>query len=128
MIRRAVVRALGPVAIVLALGVSLSSCSPPGFTVSTGPRETSVTGRLGGEARGDAGCAWIVTNAGEQIEVVYPNAWHVEFDPVALFDDAGRQVAAKGETIVVEGYFSDVGASACTPQRSFNATRVLVER
>lgn len=123
-----VVRVPGPVIVVLVAAVSLTACSPPGVTVSTGPRETLITGRLGGESRGDAGCAWIATSAGERIEVVYPNAWHVEFDPVALFDDAGQQVAAEGDMIFVDGYFSDVGASACTPQRSFNAIRISVER
>lgn len=125
---RSAVRADVPAVILLMAFVSLSACSPPGVTVSTGPRETSITGRLGGESRADASCAWIETNAGERVEVIYPNGWHVEFDPVALFNAAGRRVAAEGDAIRVEGYFSDVGASVCTPQRSFNATRVSVER
>lgn len=58
--------------------------------------------------------------------MVYPNGWHVEFDPVALFDEAGREIAVVGDTIVVEGYFNDVGASLCNPQRTFVATRVTV--
>ena len=120
-------KALGParsVAAILLIAATLSACAPPGVTVSTGPRETSITGVLGGEARGDAGCAWIQTSSGERVEVVYPNGWHIEFDPVALFDDGGRRVATEGDTLLVGGYFSDVGASLCTPQRSFNATGV----
>lgn len=120
-------QAIGPTVILLIVAVSVSACWP-GVTVSTGPRETIITGSLGGVPRGDAGCAWILTSAGERVEVVYPNAWHVEFDPVALFDDVGRQVAGEGDTLVVDGYFSDIGASVCTPQRNFNATRVSVKR
>lgn len=47
--------------------------------------------------------------------MVYPNGWHVEFDPVALFDETGREVAEQSDTLVVEGYFNDVGASLCNP-------------
>lgn len=112
--------------ILLVGGAVLTACTPPGVTVSTGPRETSITGRLGGEPHGDAGCAWLETDLGDRVEVVYPNGWHVEFDPVALFDEAGREIAVVGDTIVVEGYFNDVGASLCNPQRTFVATRVTV--
>lgn len=116
-------------AIVLLIAVTfLAACTPPGVTLSTGPRETSITGRFGGEPRGDAGCAWIETSSGERVEVVYPNGWHVEFDPLALFDETGRKLAEQGDTLVVEGYFNDVGASLCNPQRAFSATRVSVGR
>ncbi len=115
-------------AVLLIAAAALTACTPPGVTVSTGPRETSITGRFGGEPRGDAGCAWVETGSGQQVEVVYPNGWRVEFDPLALFDESGREVAAAGDTIVVEGYFNDVGASLCNPQRSFVATRVSGEQ
>jgi hypothetical protein len=111
---------------ILLIASTLSACTPPSVTVSTGPRETSITGALGGEARGDAGCAWIETSSGERVEVVYPNGWHVEFDPVALFDNVGRRVATEGDSLLVDGYFSAVGASLCTPRLSFNATGVSV--
>lgn len=111
-------------AVLLITAAVLTACTPPGVTVSTGPRETTITGRFGGEPRGDAGCAWLKTGSGERVEVVYPNGWHVAFDPVALFDANGRKVAAAGDTILVKGYFNDVGASLCSPQRSFVATRV----
>jgi hypothetical protein len=125
--RRIAGPAIWPKVILLIVAVSVSACWPGG-AVNTGPRETSITGRLGGVPRGEAGCAWILTSAGERIEVVYPNAWHVEFDPVAVFDDGGRQVAGEGNTLIVEGYFSDISASVCAPERSFNATRVTVKR
>lgn len=111
-------------AILLIAAVLLPACTPPGVTVSTGPREETITGRLGGEPRGDAGCAWLETGSGQRVEVEYPNGWHVEFDPVAVFDESGHQVAALGDMIEAEGYFNDVGASLCTPQRSFVAIRV----
>jgi len=104
----------------------LTACTPRGTTVSTGPQETTITGRLGGATRGDAGCAWLETSSGERIAVVYPNGWHIEFTRVALFDETGRQVAEDGETLVLDGYFNQVGASVCNPERSFVATRVTV--
>lgn len=118
-------RRLEAAALVLAIAAALMACTPPGTTESTGLRETALTGQLSGEPRGDAGCAWVETAPGERVEVVYPNGWRVEFEPVAVFDEQGRQVAAEGDTLRVEGYFNDVGASLCTAARSFVATRVM---
>lgn len=115
-------------AILLIAALVLPACTPPGVTVSTGPREETIAGRLGGEPRGDGGCAWLETGSGERVEVEYPNGWHVEFDPVALFDENGDQVAGEGDTIRAEGYFNEVGASLCTPQQSFVATRISAVR
>lgn len=84
----------------------------------------TIVGRFGGEARGDAGCAWIQTNSGERVEVTYPNGWRIEFEPPALYDDGGRQRAKPGDILTVTGYFADVGASVCRPQRMFEATEV----
>lgn len=110
----------------LAVLWTLAGCSPPGITVSTGPRETTIAGRFGGEPRGGAGCAWIETSASERIEVAYPNGWRVEFDPLALYDDAGREQAKGGDTLIIDGYYQEVGASICQPQRMFVATDVSV--
>jgi len=107
--------------------LTLSACSPPGFTVSTGPQETTITGEFGGEPRGDSGCAWIQTSSAERVEVTYQNNWRLEFDPPALFDQAGRLRATAGDTLTVVGYFEDVGASICQPQRAFLANDVSVE-
>ena len=107
--------------------VALSGCSPPGFTLSTGPQETTLTGQSGGEPRGDAGCAWIETSGGEKVEVTYPNGWRVEFGPPALYDDAGRLRAKAGDNLTIVGYFEDVEASVCQPQRAFVANEVRGE-
>lgn len=123
MIQGATRRRLATVLLAAAL---LPACTPPGVTESTGPRETTLSGRLGGEPRGDAGCAWVETDTGERVEVVYPNGWHMEFDPVSLFDERGVEVAAAGDRIIVDGYFNDVGASLCNPNRGFVAERVTV--
>lgn len=81
-------------------------------------------GRFAGELPGDGGCAWLETTAGQSVEVAYPNRWRVEFDPLALFDEAGRQRAKDGDMLVVKGYFQEVGASICQQQRIFVATEV----
>jgi hypothetical protein len=101
-----------------------AGCTPGGVTVSTGPEATTIKGRFAGEPRGDAGCAWLETTAGEQIEVAYPNGWRIEFDPLVLSDDADRLRARSGDWLTVKGYFQEVGASICQPQRMFVATEV----
>lgn len=111
-------------AIALLCVLSLVGCTPPGVTVSTGPQQTTITGRLASEQRGDAGCAWIATTADQRVEVAYPNGWHVEFDPLLLFDEAGQRRARDGDTLSLTGYFQAVGASVCHPDRMFVATQV----
>lgn len=108
----------------LLIALLLAGCTPPGITVSTGPQETTISGRFAGELRGDAGCAWLETTGGGRIEIAYPNGWRVDFDPLALYDEAGRQRAKDGDTLLVEGYFQQVGASVCQPQRMFVAIEV----
>jgi hypothetical protein len=103
----------------------IAGCTPAGTTVGTGPQETTISGRFTGEARGDAGCAWLQTDD-QRIEVSYPNAWRVDFDPLGLYDEAGRLRAKGGDTIVAKGYFQEVGASVCQPERMFAATEVTV--
>lgn len=121
-------RQIRAAAVLLIALTVLAACDQQGVTVSSGPQETTIIGRLGGAAQGEAGCAWLETSSGQKVEVVYPNGWHIEFTSVALFDETGRQVAKEGDTLQVDGYFNDVGASVCNPQRSFNATRVTVRR
>ena len=109
---------------ILAAVLVLTACSPPGFTLSTGPQVTTITGRFGAEPRGDAGCAWIRTSTKQRIEVTYPNGWRIDFAPPALYDDAGNLRARAGDMLTIVGYFEDVGASGCQPQRSFVANEV----
>lgn len=116
-------RARLAISLLVVLG-TLAGCTPPGITVSTGPQVTTITGRLAGQPRGDAGCAWLETGGTQRIEVAYPNGWHIEFDPLTLYDEAGRQRAKGGDTLTVRGYFEEVGASVCQPQRMFAATEV----
>jgi hypothetical protein len=108
-------------AVVLMVAVPiLAGCLSPGATVSTGPRQTTIIGRLAG----DGTCAWLETGAGQRIEVAYPDGWRLELDPLALYDDGGHLHASEGDTLMVEGYFGEMGASVCDPEQIFLATAV----
>jgi hypothetical protein len=93
--------------------------------VSNGPRETTIAGRLTGEPRGEAGCAWLETATGQRVEVSYPNGWRIEFDPVAIYDETDRSRGAEGDILTVVGYFAEVGDSVCRPEAMFIATDVV---
>jgi hypothetical protein len=104
--------------------LSIAACTPQGPTVSEGPTATQVAGRFDGVARGDAGCAWIDTDAGDRVELLYPNGWRVEFDPLAAFDETGARRIEAGQSVVVDGYYGESGASLCETDGSFVVTDV----
>lgn len=113
------------VAAFLLLAPTIAGCSS-GFTVSTGPAPATLSGTLRGVGGDGSGCAWVEEATGRRVEVFWPDRWSVEFDPVAVFDSAGRQVAIAGDMLAIEGFFNEVGGSVCNVATTFSARQVQV--
>lgn len=120
---------MGPVATAVAafllLVPTIAGCSS-GYTVSTGPAPATLAGTLRGLPGDGSGCAWVEEASGRRVEVFWPDRWSVEFDPVAVYDNAGRQVATSGDMVAIEGFFNEVGASVCNNATTFSAREVHV--
>lgn len=78
--------------------------TPPSPTAPT-PDATAdgdtLTGRLGGDAQLEGGCAW-VDDGRTRWEVQYPEGYEITFDPVTLVGPDG-QTAQEGDEITLTG-------------------------
>lgn len=109
----------------------------PGPTVGSGPgsggdqpggvENADLVGTFGGDERLEGGCAWINGDDGERYEVVYPEGWSVEFDPVRLIDPAGEVRAEEGDRIGVNGEVAADAVSICQIGPIFQATDVVTD-
>jgi len=83
-----------------------------GSLVAEGPRQVAIEGTLESGHIGDESCAWLRDGRGLRVDVLYPDGWRVELEPVRLLDPSGKVVAQRGDAIIVRGP-DGVGASIC---------------
>ncbi|MFN2484682.1 MAG: hypothetical protein ABR509_07080 [Candidatus Limnocylindria bacterium] len=105
--------------------------SPDAGEATDGPggglERADIIGTLGGDPQLEGGCAWIDAEDGERYEVVYPNGWHVDQDPLRLIDPDGEVAAQAGDRIGLVGAVDAAMASICQIGPIFVATEVLAE-
>jgi|GEM_PF-4250492 len=77
------------------------------------PAGTEIRGALGGDAQLEGGCAWVETDDGTRHEVLYPEGYTVEFDPLRLLGPDGEVIAQEGDRIEVPGEVADDVTSIC---------------
>ncbi|HUH06808.1 MAG TPA: hypothetical protein VML96_03275 [Egibacteraceae bacterium] len=83
----------------------------------------TLVGVLGGSAELEGGCAWLETPQG-RFEVIYPQGYRVEFDPLRLLGPEGATVAEEGDEIAVTGAPAGDLMSICQVGAIFEATEV----
>lgn len=83
-----------------------------------------ITGTLGGDAQLEGGCAWLDAGDGTRYEVLYPDGYRIQFDPVQLVDPDGEVVASEGDTLTVRGEARKDMASICQVGELFEAREV----
>ncbi len=107
----------------MGLCLVLAGCQADG-SLKIGPQRETVSGRLTSEMRGSVGCAWLVAEDGLRIEVLYPNGWRVEFEPVTVYDESGAAFARDGDVLAVTGSYGGVGDTTCRSGPLFGAEEV----
>jgi hypothetical protein len=84
----------------------------------------TIVGTFGGSAELEGGCFWVDADPG-RYEVVWPDGYTVETDPVRLLRD-GDVVAEAGDTVVVHGAVDTDAMSVCQIGPVLRATGVDV--
>lgn len=96
--------------------------SPAVPTQDTPEEGDTITGRLGGDAQLEGGCAW-VDDGRTRWEVHYPPGYEITFDPVTLTGPEG-QTAAEGDEITVTGAEDSDVMTICQVGPVWRATSV----
>lgn len=81
--------------------------------IPTQPAGTEISGVLGGDAQLEGGCAWVETDDGTRYEVIYPEGYTVETDPLRLVGPDGGVVAEDGDRLELPGEVAEDMASIC---------------
>jgi hypothetical protein len=94
------------------LGALLVTACGQGSLGVEGPPQVAIQGTLESGRIGAERCAWLRDARGLRVDVLYPDGWRIELDPVRLRDRAGTIVAERGDVIIVRGP-DGIGASMC---------------
>jgi hypothetical protein len=113
--------------LVLAGGLVVAGCPALDEPAADPPDEPAVTteaieGTLAGDPQLEGGCAWVETAEG-RYEVLWPDGYEVQFEPLQLVDPAGDVVARQGDAVTVRGAPADV-LTTCMVGRPFQAEAV----
>jgi hypothetical protein len=85
---------------------------------------TTITGRLGGDAQLEGGCAWVETKDGTRYEVQYPEGYEVARDGSQLRGPDGDVIATAGDEITLTGAVAEDAMSFCQIGPIFAADEV----
>lgn len=85
--------------------------------------ETTITGRLAGNAQLEGGCVWLEADDA-RYEVLWPQGWESDADPVELRNPEGDVVAREGDTLRVTGAEATDVATTCQVGTIFQASAV----
>lgn len=85
--------------------------------------ETTITGELGGDAQLEGGCVWVEADDG-RYEVLWPQGWQADADPVELRNPDGDVVAREGDEVRVTGAEATDVATTCQVGTIFQASAV----
>jgi hypothetical protein len=116
--------------VVLLLAVAVTGCPAPreDEPLIVPEEETmeaaDLEGTLGGDAALEGGCAWLDAPDG-RYEVLWPDGYAVQFDPVRLVGPDGETVAGEGDVVRVRGEVAEDVMSICMVGTIFEATEVL---
>lgn len=83
----------------------------------------TLTGTLDGDARLEGGCAWLDTD-GDRFEILWPQGYEVEFDPLRVVGPDGSIVAERGDTLAVRGREAPDVATICQVGVPYRADEV----
>ncbi len=97
----------------------------PGVNDAAGDEggETTITGELGGDAQLEGGCVWVEADDG-RYEVLWPQGWQADADPVELRNPDGDVVAREGDEVRVTGAEATDVATTCQVGTIFQASAV----
>jgi hypothetical protein len=90
----------------------------------SGQPSRSITGRLGFDDI-EGGCAYLETDDGTKVEVIYPEGWAVDRATGMLSGPDGQHAAA-GDIVTVRGSVATDRSSICQIGPIFVATEVTV--
>ncbi len=84
---------------------------------------TELTGALGFDDI-EGGCAFLEAN-GTRYEVIYPDGWQLQGNPLQLISPSGEVVAGHGDQVMVRGEEATDMASICQIGPIFRASEVV---
>lgn len=103
----------------------LAACGQPADEDPGVPDDAdAVTGTLAGDAQLEGGCVWLESD-GSRYEVLWPEGYTAEADPVALRRD-GEVVAEAGDQVTVRGEEATDVMTTCQVGTIFAAESVEV--
>jgi hypothetical protein len=91
----------------------------------TAEGEMAIEGTLAGDAQLEGGCVWLETDDG-RYEVMWPEGYRAEADPVRLLAPDGATLARAGDALRVEGAITRDVMTICQVGTVFAATAVEV--
>lgn len=86
----------------------------------------TVTGTLSGDAQLEGGCVWLETDT-ERFEVLWPEGYRADVDPIELRDPTGAVIATEGDRLTVHGEPAPERMSSCQIGALWEATDVAPE-
>lgn len=84
----------------------------------------SISGTLGGDTELEGGCAWLEASDGTRYEILWPDGYQIQMDPLQLVGPDGEAVASAGDEVTVRGRPAEDMASICMVGPIFQATEV----
>lgn len=85
--------------------------------------DTTITGKLSGDAQLEGGCVWVEADDG-RYEVLWPQGWQADTDPVELRNPDGDVIAREGDEVRVTGAEATDVATTCQVGTIFEASAV----
>ena len=84
---------------------------------------STLTGTLGADTV-EGGCGYLEDRDGTRYEILWPDGWELELEPLELRDPDGTVVATAGDEVTVRGEEATDMASICQIGPIFEATEV----
>lgn len=104
-------------------GDSDSAANEEGAAMTEDAGETTITGALAGDPELEGGCVWLETEEA-RYEVLWPDGWEADTDPIELRNPEGDVVAREGDELRVTGQQADDVATTCQVGTIFEASAV----
>lgn len=111
---------------VLVLMITIAACAqtaPALPEAATSPSPGSRAGVLAGDAQLEGGCVWLDTGS-ERLEILWPEGYRADADPIELRDPTGAVIATEGDRLAVEGVPATEQLSSCQTGALWEATGV----
>jgi hypothetical protein len=86
---------------------------------------TTISGLLGADAI-EGGCGYLQAPNGTRYQVIYPDGWDLQLNPLQLTSPEGEIVARGGDEVTVRGDETSEMASICQIGPMFRAIEVVL--